>query len=270
MAEGVWTLARGVIDFAAVRIARELTPELVAGGAQALVLSGSFARGDAHPESDIDIIVLGAGPGCRLRRHDGYLVSLSWQTPEQVRDSFLSPTEVGATVPGWRRAIPIHDPQGVAAALIEEAMAWTWDGLDARCCDGHVAEGITGLAEEVHKLAVSLEVGRRWPAAVQRSVLALRLAGLLALHYRMLYETENRLWDLVAGRMPPAWARSQAAALCDSGQDFRESCIAALQLYSLAVAEVRHLLDSRQLAVVSHACALGGYPLARKGEAEAE
>ena len=250
-------------DSEALRIARDLAATLAAHGAGAVVLLGSHARGDAHRESDIDLYALGEAAGrpeYRLERHGGYLVSLSWRTVERERESFRSPEEAGGAVPAWRAAVILHDPDGIAAALRREALAWRWDLLDARRCDEHVAEGLTGLAEEVHKLVVSLERGARWTAAVQRSVLALRLAGLLALHHRALYDTENRLWDLVAARLGERWVRAQGAALGDAGQPFEESCAAALTLYALAAAEVRPLLDDRQHAVVAHACALAGHP----------
>ncbi len=255
---------KAIGDGEALRIARELAATLAAIGAGAVVLLGSHARGDAHRESDIDLYALGEAAGrpeYRLERHGGYLVSLSWRAVEREREAFRSPEEAGGAVPGWRTAVILHDPDGIAAALRREALAWRWDLLDARHCDAHVAEWLTGLAEEVHKLVVSLERGARWTAAVQRSVLALRLARLLALHHRLLYDPENRLWDLVAARQGERWARAQGAALGDAGQPFEESCAAALTLNALAAAEVRPLLDGRQCAVVAHACALAGHPL---------
>ncbi|HEV2745545.1 MAG TPA: hypothetical protein VGV91_20495 [Rubrobacter sp.] len=64
-----------------------------------------------------------------------------------------------------------------------------------------MAEEITSLAEEVHKLVAALRDGHRTVAAVQRSVLALRPAQVLGVHRRILYGSENRLWDLVADAM---------------------------------------------------------------------
>ena len=88
-----------------------------------------------------------------------------WRTPVPSARSF----------PIWREAVVLHDPNGKAGALIEDARAWTWGPLERRC-DGWVAEEITALAEEVHKLVVALQAGHRTTAAVQRSVLALRPA----------------------------------------------------------------------------------------------
>jgi hypothetical protein len=115
-------------------------------------------------------------------------------------------------VPGWREALVMYDADGLATSLIEEVRAWTWGPLERRC-DRWVAEETTGYAEEVHKLAPALRNGNRPLAAVQRSLLAVHLAPVVAVHRRILYGSENHLWDLVSGAMgrggtncnPPPW-----------------------------------------------------------------
>lgn len=240
---------------AALRVARELARELPAEGAKAVVLFGSWARGDAYPESDLDIGALGPGPAYRLERRRGFLVSVSWRTPVGWRREFRDPASVGGAIPGWRRAKILHDPRGIAAKLKAEARAWSWARLGKRP-DAWVAEELTGWAEEVHRLIGGLSLGRVQAAAVQRSVLALRLATVLAVRHRILYDSENRLWDLVAAEMGPRWRRAQAKALGVRRVGFLEGCDAALELFALAAEDVEPLLDHRQRAVVAHACKL--------------
>jgi hypothetical protein len=120
-------------------------------------------------------------------------------------------------------------------------------------CDRWVADEFTGWAEEVHKLAAMLDRNERLGAAVQRSVLAIRLAPIVAVHRRILYGSENRLWDLVAGAMGEPWASTQRAALSLDGESHKVSARAALRLYALAAEEVRALLSYRQRQVVDHA-----------------
>jgi hypothetical protein len=69
-----------------------------------------------------------------------------------------------------------------------------------------------------------------------------------------MYDTENQLWDLVSAKMGPTWTRLQSAALGEGGQNFEETCRAALQLYVLAAREVRSLLNVQERQVVDHAC----------------
>jgi hypothetical protein len=211
-------------------------------------------------ESDIDIHAIGKGSMYRLERYRDFLVSVSWKTAEQHREAFKNPGEVGGIIPAWRNAAIIYDPRGVASAIKKDARRWRWKLLDKEA-DAWVAEEITGWAEEVHRLVGSLQLGRRNAAAVVRSVLAIRMAPILAVHGRILYDTENRLWDLVSERMGTKWTQTQRAALGEGGQSFDYACEAALRLYAMTAREVSRLLDRRQRRVVSYACKLAGYTL---------
>ena len=226
-------------------------------GAEAAVLVGSRARGDAGPDSDVDVLAVGPQTfSFRLERRGGLLVSISSRPSEACLREMADPGSVCTTVPGGREAVVLYDPEGIAGALIEGAEAWTWGPLERRC-DGWVAEEITSLAEEVHKLVAAIRDGHRAVAAVQRSVLALRPAQVLGVHRRILYGSENRLWDLVADAMGEGWRRTQSAAFGLNGEPFEETCRAALMLYGLAADETRSLLDERQRRVVRHARELG-------------
>ncbi len=229
-------------------------------GAIAVVLTGSHARGDAHVTSDIDILAFTQRAPRRrpdswsysLGRRNGHLVSIGWRTPAEVRRRFAQPHRVCTIIPGWRQAIILHDPQGIAARLKRRAEAWTWDDV-AAACDAWVAEEITGYAEEAQKLAAAIARADWRNAAIQRSILAVHLAPILAVHLRLLYGTENRLWTLVDERIGEPWTSTQARALSEYGESMTVSCHAAFKLYALAVETVRPLLNRRQRAVVDGA-----------------
>ena len=240
----------------ALSVAREVADGLAGDGAEAVVLVGSQARGDAGPESDVDVLAVGPQTyAFRLERRGGLLISVTSRPPEAYRRELTDPGSLCTVVPGWREAVVLHDPTGMVDSLIEEARAWTW-GPMVRRCDGWVAEELCSLAEEVHKLAATLRGGRRATAAAQRSVLAVRLAGVVAGHRRILYGTENRLWELVGEAMGEGWRQAQSAALGLGDEGFEETCRAALGLYGLAADEVYPLFDARQRKVVDHALRL--------------
>jgi predicted nucleotidyltransferase len=243
-----------------LQVVRAVSERLVNQGAEAVVVFGSQVREDAYKESDVDVHAIGKGLTYRLERFRDFLVSTSWATVQQHNRSFRDPSEVGGIIPAWRNALVIYDPQKIAEKLKEKARKWQWASLGSRV-DEWVAEELSGWAEEVHRLIGNLQLKRRSAAAVQRSVLAIQMAKVLSVHHRILYDSENRMWDLVSATMGKSWASVQSAALSEGGESFEDSCDAALKLFSLTAREVQHLLDERQFQVVAHACKIAGHPL---------
>lgn len=254
--------ARGEVPPAIMRIARTVAREEMLAGARAVLLTGSFATGTAHERSDIDLIVVySARPRAAdssvdygLAVRSGRLVSINRRTVAACRQRLLDPQRVGSHVPGFRDAIILADADGIGGRLQWRARAWRWDEIAARA-DAWVAAELTGFAEEIHKLVAALERGQAYTAAVQRSVIALGLAPRMAVHHRILYGSENVLWDLVAARMGSGWAAAQSAAFGAGGEDIDASSRAALRLYALATAAAAALFDARQRRVVAAAVA---------------
>jgi len=248
------------MDRKVLQISQAVSRRLVKQGAEAVFVFGSRVREDAYKESDIDIHAIGRGHEYRLERLQGFLISISWGTARQHLQAFADPSKAGGIIPAWRNAVIIHDPKGIARTLKEDAERWRWESL-SRQTDRWVAEEITGWAEEVHRLIGNLQLGRTTAAAVQRSVLAIKMAPILAVHKRILYDSENQLWALVSAKMGAKWAKLQSIALGEGNQSFEESCKAALQMFALVAQEAKHLLNRRQYLVVAHACEIAGFPL---------
>ena len=231
-------------------VAETVAADLLRRGATGVALVGSYARRESHPHSDLDVVALGHGEA-RLRVVDGVLVSESWLPAEEADGIWSDVAQVGQNVPGWRSARPLVDPDGAIEALKRRAESWTWDELgDAP--DRWVAAELPGYAEEVFRLIGHLLAGRDLPAAVMRNVCANRMAWVLGVHHRLLYETENRLWDLVAERMGAAWRERQRAAL-GIGVGLAESCWAAADLFAMAGRAVEAVLSADDRAVVDAA-----------------
>jgi predicted nucleotidyltransferase len=85
----------------ALAVARQVAEELAEDGAEAAVLVGSHARGDAGPESDGDLLAVGPRTfSHRLERHGGLLVSVNSRSPDAYRREMADPGSVCTAVPG--------------------------------------------------------------------------------------------------------------------------------------------------------------------------
>jgi hypothetical protein len=139
--------------------------------------------------------------------------------------------------------------------LQREAVSWSWDQV-AGPARQWVAAELTGYAEEVHKLVAALRSGRPRMAAAQRSLLALHLPIVLAVHFGTLISSENEVWDAIAHRVGEPWRSRQDRALSLEPQSLADSCLAALEMYASAVSIAGEVFDDRQRDVVAHAVAL--------------
>ena len=248
----------------ALEVAKAETQDLVEQGALAVILTGSHASGSANEYSDLDLRVVGKGPSKVLKRHEEFLVSISWMELDEHEDGFTDPEEVGSVVPGWTSALILHDPDDHAARFKQKAEAWKWADISDDC-DEWVAEQITELAEEIHTILGNLEQDKPIAAAAERSQIAMGLAQTLSVHKRIAYESENDLWDLTADAMGGRYGELQRKSLSVEEISLKESLGAVMQLFAIAAADVQQLLNEQQHAVVARACELAGYPLPERG-----
>lgn len=239
----------------ALRVSKTIAQELLEEGATAVYLTGSWARGDAHRESDLDIRVIGSKDDDSVYRRDGFLVARKWGSKESQRDALEDPAEVGSVVPGWKSAIILEDPDGVAEGLKREAGSWSWSRVEDKC-DDWVAQEFVGYSEEIHTLYSNLDQGNETAAAVTRSTLSVKLPAILSVHLRILYETEKEMWDLVAEEMGEPYRSIQARALGENDEGFAETCRAVFELYEVASRKVMPILSDGDRDVVEHACGL--------------
>ncbi len=195
--------------------------------------------------------VLGKRSGRTTLFRGGFVVHVERTTERVELRRLQDPLHVGGCVPGWRSALLVYDPHRVAARLQARARAFRWSTISDRC-DRWVADEVTGLSEEAIKLVRALGAGSPETAAVQRNLLANRLAGVMAVHRRILSGTENEMWERVGARIGGAWHAAQRAALGVSGGDAGSGCGAALSLYLLTASAVGRVLSSEQVRIVRH------------------
>jgi predicted nucleotidyltransferase len=138
-------------DFLAQLVA-ELDDETVT----AIILHGSYARGDAMPPySDVDLVrVLKDFPGHKEQKRyiyrDGYLLSISTRPLSLYRERFTLPQWAIFIVSGIREARILLDKEGAFRKLQQEALAFRWEPLQA-AADTYASQMLMEETEIVHK-----------------------------------------------------------------------------------------------------------------------
>ena len=233
-------------------IVRRVTERLLEQGAKAVLLTGSQARGRAEPDSDIDFFAIGDGPSQRQQCIDGRMVAVHWFTPQDVRRRLTSPGDALIAVDGWRNAIVLEDPTGVAEALCAEARDWKWDKIE-READAWVCDELAECAEYVAKLARALANARALDAAAFRAEVALRLARIGAVAWRLTSESENGFWETVARANGADWRQAVTEAFDPDGKGPSVTAAAVARVFDLLADHVDELLDEDQRAAIDHA-----------------
>ncbi len=150
--QSVFALSDGLLS--------ELVTELDNDAVTAIILRGSYARGDAVPYSDVDLTRLvkkQPEPTQRKQftyRH-GFLISISTRTIDQYREDFTLPERAIFVVPSVREARILLDKEGAFCVLQHEAKAWTWEPLQAEA-NYYASNVLMTHTEYVHKILRAL------------------------------------------------------------------------------------------------------------------
>lgn len=128
---------------------------------QAIILHGSYVRGDAFPPySDVDLvrILQETAPHHEQKQfvyRDGYLLSISSRPLSVYRKRFLQPENAIFAIPGVREARILLDTHGEFQKLQQEAWKWTWEPLQG-AANTYASQIMVGQTEIVLKLLRAL------------------------------------------------------------------------------------------------------------------
>jgi Nucleotidyltransferase domain len=240
----------------------QLVQRFDAPGVRAIVLMGSYARGEAGPYSDIDVVRFTGEQevtGASSYLFDGRLVVVSNVAPGQVERWFSEPEVVTDTVMGIRRARALLDRDGYFAAIRQRAEAFEWDQAMQERANRRASAALVGWIEEAHKGLAGLQrndVGRLLQA---RYGLSWGLSRVMKVQRGVLISGDNAFYDEVARAMAhqPAWMRLNRAAFGIEGEDGRapslsEQVQAGLRLYILTAELLAPVLQAEDRPLITH------------------
>jgi len=240
----------------------DLVAEFADADTIGMLLAGSYARGDATPYSDIDLIRFVAFlPEADVDRYtlayrEGHLVSLSTTTVDAKRAELGRPETAIWAVPGLRQTCILLDRDGALAALLGEAQAFRWEPLQPEA-DAYASYNVMGLVEEVHKVLGALEHNDESTALHATWGLVSGLIRAVTVQRGVLIQTENVYFQQVqeATGLDSAWSRAFRIAVGLETATVTARAGAALRLYRGTATLLSSALQPQHLAVIRGALA---------------
>lgn len=247
----------------------------------AFALLGSYARGDAGPHSDLDILhfvdddkheaearslLIDAGPG-GTGRHGNQralqiprrlLVVLSTVTPSQVESWFSDPGLALNIIVGLRDGRALWDPSGLFASIQQRAVEFKWTRALQEMADQLAGKELVGWIEEAHKGLEGLRRNDTGRLLNARFGLSWGLAWVMRLHRGVLATSDNTFFSDVVNAVGPEtrWARllhrAFGVAVGDEDDSFslREEVTSGLLLYCETFSLLKESLPQDDFALV--------------------
>jgi hypothetical protein len=188
----------------------QLIQRFDAPGICALALMGSYARGEAGPYSDIDVVRFTDGtglPGAGSYLVDEHLVVVSDVAPGHVERWFSDPEVATNTIMGARSAQTLLDRDGYFAGIQTRAQAFVWDQAMQERANHRASAMLVGWIEEVHKGLAGFQrndIGRLLNA---RHGLSWGLGRVMKVQRGVLISGDNAFYDELSRAMgkQPKW-----------------------------------------------------------------
>lgn len=229
---------------------------------------GSFARGDAGPYSDADLVRLVDAtaahlPGTGSQLIDGRLVVVSNVTPAAVEDWFTKPEIAVEVIAGVRSAQPLVDQDAYFAAIQARAHAFVWDTAMQEHANQWASTQLVGWAEEAHKGLEGLRRGDIGRLLHARHGCSWGLTRVMQVERGVLLSGDNTFYEAViqAVGVDSEWAclcRRVFAVTDDNNRcpTLREQVIAGLQLYTVTAELCADILQPLDQPLIEHTVAL--------------
>jgi predicted nucleotidyltransferase len=171
-------------------------------GSVGLLLTGSYARGDAAQYSDVDIIRFVPDGSETLNRRFQYLernnklISITATTINEKEQEIDQPQSAIMLVPALQQGIVIFDPQGQVTALQQKALQFEWLRLQAAAQE-YVSNELLEFVEEVYTIINALKREDESAAMIGLLGLCLGMPRIIAVHLGLMIPTENDLFKCV-------------------------------------------------------------------------
>lgn len=237
-----------------------LVAEIDSDEVTAIILGGSFARGEATPYSDVDFLRLVREESQRQPKHyfyrSGYLISVPTRTIAYYQQSITKPENAIWVVPSMRECKILLDKEGAFAAFQQSLASFAWETIQGNA-NSYASTRLLLFTEYVHKALGTLLARNELALAHAIEELLFVLTEALAVQWGLLIQRGNSYYAQVqeAAGLDSAWTRYHRMILCLEPLPAHLSLveargIAALRLYQETVKLLRDALQPQDREVI--------------------
>ena len=239
---------------------QSLVTEIDSDEVTAIILGGSYARGEATPYSDVDFArLVRTPPQGKKKRYfyrDGRLISVVTWTLDFIEESVTKPELAIWRVPGLREARILLDKEDIFGAFQRSLADFRWETLQAKA-DAWASDILMLYTEFVHKALSTLLTRNELALAHAIEELLFVLTETLAVQRGLLIQRGNSYYAQVqeATGLDSAWTRYHRMLLCLEPlpahlPPVEARGIAALRLYQETVRLLRDALQPQDCEVI--------------------
>lgn len=211
-----------------------ITKQLIEEGAEAVLLLGSFSRGEEVPYSDIDLhAVYQTVPTYQQRIFylEGRLVTVSFYTWDRKELAFTDAQTALWNIEGIRHTRILHDPEGRFAEIQKRAGSFEWNQV-REVAISRIGSHLYNTIEECHKIMGALMTRNEEKCMFAMEGIKWSLAEVSAFASGALIVTENRYWSTIhLAESDPQWKENFWTMLGFTGASVLERGEATLKLY---------------------------------------
>jgi hypothetical protein len=242
----------------------KLTHQFDGAGIKAIAFTGSYARGESGPFSDIDLLRLVEDPPCDQVTDSGTylidekLVVVSNVTPVQVEEWFTRPETAVNVIIGIRNSRLLIDRDGAFAAIQAKANTFEWDAAMQQKATVWASKQMVGWIEEVHKGLEGLrrhDIGRMLNS---RFGCSWGLSKLMQVQRGILISGDNAFYDEVAQAVgiESEWVKLRRIAFGiedtnGTAPSLHEQVLAGLRLYVLTAELLQDNFEPKEALLVN-------------------
>lgn len=226
---------------------------------RAVLLVGSYARRDAGPYSDVDLLRLTPSPlpGAGSHLWQSRLVNVTDVDQQTSEAWFTDPEQAVDIVLGLDDAQVLFDREGAAEALKARAQAFVWTPELQQKADCWASAQLVGWAEEAHKGLAGLQSGDTGRLLHARFGLSWGLAKTMRVQRGLLSRSDNTFFaDLETAFAGTRWLRFLRTAYGLTGSALNEQVRAGLELYALTAELLEPVLQGRDRPIIEHTVSL--------------